>query len=104
MGKANPAKVLTSLDNPSEVAEQLGVIEKEVNANKGVTPDATKTSTATQDLPVEKEVANKMEIVLATLPLPAKGDLASKGPEASEASSTQPIKAPPKEKIVLKKK
>lgn len=75
-----------------------------MNANKGVAPDATKPPAATQDLPAEKEVSNRMEIVLAILPLLAKGDLASKGPEASEAISTQPIKAPPKEKIVIKKK
>ena len=47
VGKANPAKVLTSSNNPSEVAKHPGVIEKEVNANKEVTPDVAKTSTAT---------------------------------------------------------
>ena len=67
-------------------------------------PNATKPSTTTQDLPVEKEIPKKMEIVLATLPLVTKGDLASKGPKASEATSIQPIKAPPKEKFVIKKK
>ena len=45
-----------------------------------------------------------MEIVLATLPMPAKGDLTSKGLEASEAALTQSTKAPAKEKIVIKKK
>ena len=45
-----------------------------------------------------------MEIVLATLPMPTKGDLASKGPKALEAASTQPTKAPSIEKIVIKKK
>ena len=45
-----------------------------------------------------------MEIVLATLPLPAMTDPASKGPEALEATSIQPVKGPPKEKLVIKKK
>ena len=44
-----------------------------------------------------------MEIVLATLPLPAKVDLVSKGSEASKAASTKPNKAPPQGKIVIKK-
>ena len=60
--------------------------------------------TATKDPPVEKEASNKMEIVLATLPLLAKADLANKGLELSETTSTQPIKAPPKEKLIIKKK
>ena len=47
-----------------------------------------KPSASTQDPPAEKEAPKKMEIVLATLPLPAKVDPASKGPEASEAPST----------------
>ena len=104
VGKDNPTKVLTSSDNLSEVAEDPGVIEKEKNANKGMAPDAMKPPTVTQDHPAEKEVPNKMEIVLATPPLPTKVDLASKGLEVSEAASTQSIKAPPKEKIVIKKK
>ena len=45
-----------------------------------------------------------MEIVLATLPLPAKGDLKSKDAGSSEAALSQSTKAPPKEKIVIKKK
>ena len=63
-----------------------------------------KPPTATQDPPTEKEVPKNMEIVLSTLPLSAKVDPASKGLEASEVASTQPIKALPKEKIVIKKK
>ena len=42
VGKDNPAKVLTSSDNPFEVAKDPGVIEKEKNANKGVALDAKK--------------------------------------------------------------
>ena len=104
VGRDSPAKVLTSSNNPTQVAKDPEVIEKEKNTNKGVASDATKPPTITQDFPDEKEVPNKMELVLATLPLFAKVDLARKGPEASEAASTQPIKIPPKEKIVIKKK
>ena len=41
-----------------------------------------------------------MEIILATLPVPTKGDLKGKGPEATLAQST---KAPRKDKIIIKK-
>ena len=44
-----------------------------------------------------------MEIVLSTLPVLAKGDFMGKGPEASEATLSQPTKAPTKEKIIIKK-
>ena len=63
-----------------------------------------KPPTVTQDPPVEKKAPKKMEVVLATLPLPAKADPASKGPEALEATSTHPVHGPPKDKIVIKKK
>ena len=45
-----------------------------------------------------------MDIVLTTLPLPAKVDPVSKGPETLEVASTQPNKAPPQGKIVIKNK
>ena len=54
--------------------------------------------------PKRKRCPPRMEIVLASLPVPAKGDLMGKGPEASEAALTQSIKAPAKDKIVVKKK
>ena len=44
-----------------------------------------------------------MEIVLATLPIPAKGDLKGTDQRSSEAT-TQQSKAPPQGKIVIKKK
>ena len=45
-----------------------------------------------------------MEIVLATFPLPTKGDLKSKDLGSLEAALSQSTKGPPKEKIVIKKK
>ena len=65
--------------------------------------NATKPPTTPQDPPKEKEVPSSMEIVLASLPLPAKGDLKSKDSRSSEAALSQSIKGPPKEKIVIKK-
>ena len=106
MGKDSTANVQISSDNPSEEIEQLRVTEKEKekNDNQGVALDAMKPPTVTQNPPTKKEAPKKMEIVLATLTLLAKTDLASKVPEAPEAASTQPNKAPPKEKLVVKKK
>ena len=45
-----------------------------------------------------------MEIVLATLPLPAKGDLNSKDLGSLKVALSQSTNGPPKEKIVIKKK
>ena len=67
-------------------------------------PDGIKAPAVPQDLPQEKEVPPKMEIVLATLPVPVKRDLKGKGLEASEAALTQSTKALAKDKIVIKRK
>ena len=48
--------------------------EKEVEVTKGMPPDATKPPAVPQDSTKDNE-ASKMEIVLATLLIPAKGDL-----------------------------
>ena len=88
VGKDNTANVPTSSDKPSEEAEQPRVTKKEKNTNQGVAPDAMKPPTVTKDSHVEKKAPKKMEIVLATLPLPAKADPTSKGPEALKVAST----------------
>ena len=67
-------KVPLRSGSPPKEAEQLGFAEKEADMTKGVAPDATKPSTALQDPSKEKEVPPRMEIVLATLPMPTKGD------------------------------
>ena len=67
----------------------------------GVAPNATKPPTVPQDSLKEKNVPSRMEIMLTTLPMLAKGDPKSKD---SEAALPQSAKAPPKEKIVIKKK
>ena len=103
LGKEGPAKFPTSSNNPSDEAQPIRVAKKETDATKGVAPDAIKPSVAPQDLSQEKEASPKMEIVLATLSMLAKGDFEGKGPEASEAALTQSTKTPAKEKIVIKK-
>ena len=104
VSKDNTTNVATSSANLPEEAEQPGATEKEKNANQGVAPDAMKPPTTAQDPPAEKEAPKTMEIILATMPLSAKFDPASQDPEASEATSTQPINGPSKEKLVIKKK
>ena len=104
MGKDSTTNVPTSSTQPVEEDEHPCVTGKEKNANQGVVPDAVKPPVVTQDPHANKEASKKMEIILATLPLPAKVDPASKGPKASEAASTQPIHGPPKDNIVIKKK
>ena len=73
--KNSSEKVLSSSGSPSEVAEQTGVNEKE---------------------------APRMEIVLASLPLPAKGDPKGTDQGSSKAAAQQ-SKAPPQGKIVIKR-
>ena len=65
---------------------------------------ATKPPTAPKDFPKEKEASHKMEIVLATLPVPTKEDLKGKGPESSAAAPAQTTKAPAKDKLVIEMK
>ena len=103
IGKDSPAKAFLPLDSPSKESKQPGVVEKETDTTKGVSPDATKPLAAPQGLSQKKEVPSKMEIILATLPMPAKKDFKGKGPESSEVALTQSTKAPVKDKIVIKK-
>ena len=66
--------------------------------------DATKPPSTPKDLPKEKEASRKMEIFLATLPMPAKEDLKGKGLESSVATPGQSTKALAKDKLVIKMK
>ena len=50
----------------------------------------------------EKKASQKMEIVLATLSMPAKEDLKGKGLESLTAAPTQSTKAPTEDKLVIK--
>ena len=70
----NLSKVPPPLGNPPKMAEQPKADEKGVEKEVGL--NATVPSTAPQDPSKEKE-DTRMEIVLASFPIPAKGD--SKG-------------------------
>ena len=100
--KSSPSKVPPSSSSPQKVAEQPGVNGKEAKVIKGVAPDANKPPAAPQDPTKDKE-APRIEIVLATLPLPAKGDSKGTGQGSSEAAVPQ-SQALPHGKIVIKKK
>ena len=103
--KDSPEKVPLPSGSPPKEAKQLGVAEKEANTTKGVALDAIKPPIAPQDPSKEKKVPPRMEIGnVATLPMPAKGDPKGKDQGSLEAAFSQSSKAPPKEKIVTKKK
>ena len=75
---------------------------KEAEATKGVAPGDTKPLADPQD-PIKDNEAPRIEIVLATLPLPAKGDSKGTGQGSSEAAVPQ-SQGLPQGKIVIKKK
>ena len=84
------------------MAEQPEVNEEGVEVTKVVAPDATMPSATYQDPSKDKE-APRIEIVLASLLIPATGD--SKGADqGSSDAAIQQAKAPPQGKIVIKKK
>ena len=94
--KSNPSKVPPSFGSPP------GVNGKEAEVTKGVAPGDTKPLADPHD-PIKDNEAPRMEIVLATLPLPAKGDPKGTGQGSLEAVVPQ-SQAPPQGKIVIKKK
>ena len=98
--KNGSKKALPSSGNPSKVAEQPSVNEKEAEVTKGVPADVIKPSAVPKD-PTKDNEASKMEIVLATLPIPAKGNPKGTNQGSSDAVAQQP-KAPPYGKIVIK--
>ena len=102
IGEDNPAKALPPFDNLPKEAEQLGVVEKEKNTTKGVALDATKPPATPKDSSKEKEASHNMEIVLATLPMPAKEDLKGKGPASVPAETAKSTKATRKANPPLK--
>ena len=95
-------KALPSSGSPPKVAERPGVNEKEAEVTKGVLLDATKPPAVPHD-PTKDNKASKMEIVLATLLIPTKGD-----PKGTDKGSLEVVaqqsKVPPLGKIVIKKK
>ena len=64
----------------------LGLLKKRQTRPREWPPDATKPLTVPQDPFKEKEVPPRMEIVLATLQVLAKGDLKGKDQGSSKAA------------------
>lgn len=100
--KNSSTKVPLASDSPSREAGQLRVAEEEANITIGVAPDTTQPPTSLKDPSKEKEASHNMEIVLATLPMPAKEDLKSKGLASLTVAPAQPAKPLAKDKLVLK--
>ena len=100
--KNNSNKVPPPFSSLPKVAEQPGVNGKEAEVTKGVAPGDTKPLADPQD-PIKDNEAPRMEIVLATLPLPAKGDPKGTGQGSSKAAVPQ-SQGLPQGKIVIKKK
>ena len=74
--------------SPPKVAKQPRANGKVTEVSKGVASDATKPPTIPQDPNKDKE-APRMELVLATLSLPAKGDPKGTGQESLKATVPQ---------------
>ena len=94
-GKNSLYKVPPSFSSPPKEVEQPGVTEKEAEMTKGVAPNATKPLATPQD-PINDNEALRMEIVLATLPLSAKGDPKGKDQGSSEAAVSRQRPRPKK--------
>ena len=71
--KENPHEVPPPPSSPPKLAEQPKASEKEVEMNKEVAFDTNMPPVVPQDPSKDKE-DTKMEIVLANLPIPTKGD------------------------------
>ena len=99
--KSGSEKAFSSSGNLPKVAEQPRVNEKETEVTKGVPPNAIKPPAVPQD-PTKDNEASRMEILLATLPFPTKGDPKCIDQGSSEAT-VQQSKASPYGKIVIKK-
>ena len=95
-------KAFPSSGNPPKVSKQPGANGKKAEVTKGVPVDANEPSAAPED-PTKDDESPRMELVLAMLLIPAKGDTKGTDQGSSEIAAQQP-KAPPHGKIVIKKK
>jgi len=102
--KGSPAKIPPSPTSPPKEAEQVKATEKEKEKgpSKGVVPDTTKPLVAPKDPSKGRETSQHLEIVLATLPVPAKDDPKGKCLASTTAETANPPKATGKENPPLK--
>ena len=85
------------------MAEQADQADKVKEVSKEVATEITKPSDVPKDSSKEGVGPQSMELVLATLPIPAKEDPKGKDTTSSAATTTQPTKTP-KDKFVIKMK
>ena len=90
-------------NSPQEVAEQAGPADKGKEVFKEVTLEMTKPSNTPKDSSKEGVGSQNIELVLATLPIPAKEDPKGKSSGSSKTATSQPTKTP-KDKLVIKMK
>lgn len=100
--KGNPAKIPPSFSSPPKVAEQAKATEKEKDASKGVVPETMKPSVAPKDFSKGRESSKDLEIVIATLPIPAKEDPKGKDPASTTFEVIKLTKGTEKEKPPMK--
>ena len=74
--------------SPQEVVEQADSTDKEKEVSKEVAPEMTKPSDVPKDSSKERVDSQNIELVLATLPIPAKEDPKGKGLTSSVAATT----------------
>ena len=96
------AKVFPSSTSPAKAAEQARATKKEKGTSKGVVPETTKPPTAPKDISKGGEASYNLEIVLATVPIPAKENPKGKGPASIVTEATKLAKGTGKENPPLK--
>ena len=100
--KGNPAKIPPSFTSPFKEAKQAKATGKKKKTSKGVVPDTTKPLGTPKDPSKGRETPQHLEIVLATLPMPAKEDSKGKGSTSTAAEISNSTKATRKENPTLK--
>ena len=85
------------------MVEQADSTDKEKEVSNEVAPEMIKPSDVPKDSSKEGVGSQNIELVLATLPIPAKEDPKGKGLTSSAVATTQPTKTP-KDKLVIKMK
>ena len=102
--KDSPTEILPSSTDPSKEVGKTKAIKEKKDTTKGVVPEVTKPPAVPKDPSEVKVTSQSQEPVLATLPIPVKEDFKGKGPTSPVVAAAQIIKAPAKDKLVLKLK
>ena len=95
--KDTQTQVLPSSTSPAKDTEQARVTEKEKGISKGVAPEKTNLPPAPKGASKGEEGPHNLEIVLATILIPAKKDPKGKGPASTAAEAIKPTQGIGKE-------